>query len=348
MKTRTRKIPRILFLLFVAALLAIGAVLAGFQSWRTNRIAELYSESEIAKTSAGDVEFARRGAGRPVLVIHDALGGFDQGIALAPFLDSGEFETISISRPGYLRTPLATGLLPENQADAAAALLQSLSIPRVSIVAFGWGAPAAVQLAARHPDRVQSLALVAPVLSALQPTPEFPPFPQAANAALSGDVGAWLFHKEAQEQPARALEQTYKLTANGSPADRSAWADFVSSDPTQLENFRNLALSLSPLSQRETGIRNDILQIRALPDLPLEKISAPLLVLFGGLDKAVPLATSEAARARLPASASVQIIPDAGHLVFLGRGGPTAAARLMEFLGKNSGPTPAAEEGGGE
>lgn len=340
MKKHSRKIPRILFLLLVLALFAAGAILAGFESWRAGQTAEIYSGSEIAKTPAGEVEFSRRGEGPPVLVLHDAAGGYDQGFALAGFLEQEGFEVISMSRPGYLRTPLASGLLPENQADAAAALLGSLSIPRASIVAFGWGAPAALQFALRHPERLSSLVLAAPVLSPLQPAPEAIPFPQAVATALTGDVGAWLYHKESEDKPASALAQAYGLTADGSAADRTAWTDFVASDPVQLGNFRDLVLTLSPLSARETGIRNDILQIRTLPALPLEKISAPTLVIHGGVDKAVPLASVESARAKIPGSA-FQLVPDAGHLILLGRGGPAASARIASFLRENS--TPAAE-----
>ncbi len=340
MKKHSRKIPRILFLLLVLALFAAGAILAGFESWRAGQTAEIYSGSEIAKTPGGEVEFSRRGEGPPVLVLHDAAGGYDQGFALAGFLEQEGFEVISMSRPGYLRTPLASGLLPENQADAAAALLGSLSIPRASIVAFGWGAPAALQFALRHPERLSSLVLAAPVLSSLQPAPEAIPFPQAVATALTGDVGAWLYHKESEDKPASALAQAYGLAADGSAADRTAWTDFVASDPVQLGNFRDLVLALSPLSARETGIRNDILQIRTLPALPLEKISAPTLVIHGGVDKAVPLASVESARAKIPGSA-FQLVPDAGHLILLGRGGPAASARIASFLRENS--TPASE-----
>lgn len=340
MKTRSRTLPRILFLLLVLALFATGAILAGFESWRAGRTAEIYSGSEVAKTPAGDVEFSRRGEGPPVLILHDAAGGYDQGLVLAGFLEQEGFEVVSMSRPGYLRTPLASGLLPENQADAAAALLGALSIPRASIVAFGWGAPAALQFATRHPERLSSLVLAAPVLSALQPAAETIPFPQAVATALTGDVGAWLYHKESEEKPASALAQAYALTAEGSAADSTAWADFVASDPVQLENFRDLVLTLSPLSARETGIRNDILQIRTLPALPLEKISAPTLVIHGGIDKTVPLASVEAARAKI-ADSEFQLVPDAGHLLFLGRGGPAASARIASFLRENS--TPSAE-----
>jgi pimeloyl-ACP methyl ester carboxylesterase len=340
MKPRSRKISRILFLLLVLALLATGAILAGFESWRAGRVAEVYSNSDVIKTSVGDVEFARRGEGPALLVLHDAAGGYDQGLALAGFLEQEGFEVISMSRPGYLRTPLTSGLLPENQADAAAALLESLSIPRASLIAFGWGAPAALQFALRHPERLSSLILAAPVLSNLQPTAELVPFPQAVATALTGDVGAWLYHKESEEKPISALTQAYALTAEGSAADSTAWADFVTSDPVQLENFRDLVLTLSPLSARETGIRNDILQIRTLPALPLEKISAPTLVIHGGIDKAVPLASVEAASAKI-AGSEFQLVPDAGHLLFLGRGGPAASARIASFLRENS--TPSAE-----
>ena len=134
MPARRRLLPRLLFLGFVLALFAIGGVLAWFQSWRTNRLLDLASQSEVAKLPSGEMEFATRGDGAPVLVFHSAPGGFDQSIALAGFLEEEGFQILAPSRPCYLRTPLATGLTPENQADAAAQLLDHLGLGAVSVL----------------------------------------------------------------------------------------------------------------------------------------------------------------------------------------------------------------------
>ena len=52
------------------------------------------------------------GDGPPVLIVHDAGGGHDQGLDFAaPLVDSG-FRAIAMSRFGYLRTPIPTDASP--------------------------------------------------------------------------------------------------------------------------------------------------------------------------------------------------------------------------------------------
>ena len=72
------------------ALLALGAflvltvavsVLALKETQR--RMAALQSERTLAATRSGQLEYIRWGEGAPVLVIHGAGGGFDQGRLLA-------------------------------------------------------------------------------------------------------------------------------------------------------------------------------------------------------------------------------------------------------------------------
>jgi pimeloyl-ACP methyl ester carboxylesterase len=79
--------------------------------------------SEIAETGRGPIEYATAGAGPPVLLIHGAGGGYDQGLLLGrPLLEKG-FRVIAPSRFGYLRTPLPDDASAQAQADAHAALL---------------------------------------------------------------------------------------------------------------------------------------------------------------------------------------------------------------------------------
>lgn len=95
------------------ALMALGAVIAGLGAAAYSYHGDLQharhrisSGSQIAQTSCGSIEYAVAGHGPPVLVVHGAGGGFDQGLDFgAPLVPLG-FRVIAMSRFGYLRTPL--------------------------------------------------------------------------------------------------------------------------------------------------------------------------------------------------------------------------------------------------
>lgn len=103
--------------------------------------------SRVAETSAGAVEYAMRGEGLPLLALHGAGGGYEQGLAVGALLDSASFQTIAISRPGYRRTLLTIGATLHEQAHAIAALLDTLQLERVVVAALSAGRLAALQFA---------------------------------------------------------------------------------------------------------------------------------------------------------------------------------------------------------
>lgn len=100
---------------------------------------------------SGPIEYARVGQGSPVLVLHGASGGWDQGLACARDLVGHGFQVIAPSRFGYLRTRLPADASAEAEADTWADLLDALHIPRLPVIAVSAGAAPAVQLALRHP-----------------------------------------------------------------------------------------------------------------------------------------------------------------------------------------------------
>jgi 2-hydroxy-6-oxonona-2,4-dienedioate hydrolase len=99
--------------------------------------ARVSSGSKLMNTPCGLIEYADVGTGAPVLVIHGAGGGFDQGLEFArPLIDHG-FRVIAPSRFGYLRTPLpkdSKDASPLAQADAHASLLDALQLHKVGVV----------------------------------------------------------------------------------------------------------------------------------------------------------------------------------------------------------------------
>lgn len=110
----------------------------------------------VISTAFGAVEYAGRGTGEPVLAIHGIFGGCDQGLLSAGDLFPRR-RVIAPSRFGYLGSALPPGATPADQADAFAALLGQLGIASVDATAVSAGATSALQLALRHPGRVQHL-----------------------------------------------------------------------------------------------------------------------------------------------------------------------------------------------
>src|SRR6202162_369357 len=98
-----------------AVFLLVGLLAAGFYALtlasdkresRQDR-ERVSTGSRIARTPCGPIEYAFAGDGPPVLLVHGAGGGVDQGLEFgAPLARSGFF-VIAMARLGYPRAPLA-------------------------------------------------------------------------------------------------------------------------------------------------------------------------------------------------------------------------------------------------
>ena len=120
------------------------------------------SGGRVANTTAGPIEFAEKGAGLPLLAIHGAGGGYDQGLSNAAEFVGDGFRVIAPSRFGYLGTPVPADASSTAQADAHAALLAELKVDKVVVVGISAGARSAIELALRHQDMVTALILMVP------------------------------------------------------------------------------------------------------------------------------------------------------------------------------------------
>ncbi len=326
-----RLLVRLVFLIIVLALLTVGGGLAWFSSWRAERMVRLNSASSIAETTAGNVEFLQHGEGPAVLVFHGAPGGFDQAMLLGSGLAEQGFQIIAPSRPGYLRTPLTSGLSPEKQADAMAALLDSLGIENVAVLGFSLGAPAAVEFCRRYPNRSWALVLISAVTKKSLPPPAAPPLPELLNQRLTGDIGSWYLVHTADRDPSKALGWCFDLAQTGGGSDRANWIQSVLGNADQLSWFRDLAGTVAPIGPRESGLKNDLLQLRALPELPFDKLMLPVLLVHGADDSFAPIAAIEAAKIKIP-NAELLVVPGTGHFPELGPSSSELPGRIKAFL----------------
>jgi 2-hydroxy-6-oxonona-2,4-dienedioate hydrolase len=176
--------------MMVIALAVVGGAALVYLRFRQDIAAHeerIARGSRIADTPCGSIEYGEMGEGRPILALHGAGGGYDQGLLLGRGLGSG-FRIIAPSRFGYMNTPIPEDSSVEAQADAYACLLEALNVDRVSVVADSAGGPSALAFALRHPDRVNALVLVS-AISTLRPIRDDSSGP---SAAVLTDFVYWL------------------------------------------------------------------------------------------------------------------------------------------------------------
>jgi pimeloyl-ACP methyl ester carboxylesterase len=260
--------------LIVAAIVAGGLLALTTTLYRHDvdlAYARISTGSQIAATRCGPIEYAVRGKGPPVLVVHGAGGGFDQGLDLGDTLVRAGFRVIAVSRFGYLRTPLPADASAPAQADAHACLLDALNIREAAIVGVSAGGPSALQFALRFPDRTAALVLLVPALYAPRTDREPPRRMGRAtmfllDAALRFDFLFWAAGKLAHE--------TFIRSILGMPPEVVA-----SASPEEQARLQTILDHIPPISPRRAGLLNDAIVTSSLPRYELEKIAAPTLAI---------------------------------------------------------------------
>ncbi len=238
--------------------------------WRKEMAERLTTGSRVAETARGPVEYSIIGKGPVALVSHGTPGGYDFGLMVAELFGELPMKFLAVSRPGYLRTPLAAGIRPEEQADAFAALLDTLEIERVTMMGISGGGPAALQFAIRHPQRCRALVLICAVTKALPAEKRSLRVNFLHRVVLSYDVFGWLLNLVSKNAPDALLRW------HGVPSP-----------------IRKMASTLYPVRLRRPGHQNDADRLADLPRFALEEIRCPTLILHGTKDWAVPFENAE-------------------------------------------------------
>jgi len=283
--------------------LLITLLIPRYQRAKRETIRRYRTGSQVIETPSGPLEYAVSGSGYPVIMLHGMGGGYDQGLLMSRLIDLTKYKVIAPSRPGHRRTPLATGPMSEEQADAISYLLDTLNVDKAIMVGLSGGGFAALQFALRFPERCKALIL----LSAHGPgTLRFLP-PRILLRVLDvmawADFPMWLMLKF-PVQPMMTLE--------GSDLRRLR-------DPQNLEMAQTFMAGTFPPTDWKDGTFNDIKQLFALqdnPEWPLEQIKASTLVLHGKRDLIVRPMSARYHAKRIP-SAQLTTFADGTHFMFI-------------------------------
>lgn len=263
--------PRLLLLIAGAATAGAGAW------WRFHQdlgaAHQRLARGRRADTASGMVEYAERGEGEPLLAVHGAGGGWDQGLVIAGPLAAAGYRVIAPSRFGYLGTPLPADASVAAQAAAHRDLMDVLGVARAPVVGVSAGAPSTLELAIRYPDRVSAVVLMVP--AAWHPT-EPGPAKQAALPAyffrvIESDFATWALLRFGWRRMLDLLGAPRALLDAAGERERA--------------RLKELTGTLLPVSARREGIRNDARMVAKLPRPAIESLQPPLLTVSAPDDR---------------------------------------------------------------
>ncbi len=284
----------------LALLLVVGLLIYRWEMAEARERIE--GGASIVESPFGPIQFSRSGEGAPVLVIHGAGGGFDQGELIAEAVLGDGFDAITPSRFGYLGSGAPEGASHDDQADALAWLLDHLGVGTVAVVAMSAGGGAGLTFALRYPDRVSSLTLlsagVAPVTTEDQ-----------ADADAKGKMWVRLSRNDLAYWTVTRLFRRQVMGLMGAEGEVVAGLD-----PEEREWIHRIIDYMNPVSRRFPGVVLD--NLTPLPGDRISGIGAPTLVVHAR-DDTLQLFENALFAARTIPGARLMEFEGGGHFVIV-------------------------------
>ncbi|MEA2227288.1 MAG: hypothetical protein QOF04_918, partial [Solirubrobacteraceae bacterium] len=240
-------------------------------------------QPETVTVGAGTLRFLRHGeGGEPLVLLHGFGGDLNNWLFNTEAL-AADRAVYALDLPGHGGSVKAVGDgdLPV-LVDAVRAFLDSQGIERAHLAGHSMGGLVAAQLALAEPDRVLSLALIAP-------------------AGLGEEIDRAYVEGFVNATGRRDLKPVLqRLFADPGLVNRTMVDDVMKYkrlDGVQ-DALRTLAGRLFPDGRQTHTVASD-----------LEAADVPVLVIWGEQDAIVPPAHAEAA----PGRAETRVLPDVGH-----------------------------------
>ena len=300
-------------ILKVAAAAVLGIILAGAiatqvaTAWIEHRVPRDGERIEIGGTA---LHYVDRGEGPPIVLVHGLMG---QMRNFAPALVdrlAQSHRVVLIDRPG---AGYSDPLPPDAntiaaQATLIARLIERLGLDRPTVVGHSLGGTVALAVALDQPERVGTLALIAPAAR-----------PRREAASAFGAVGI------KSDPLRRALSLSLATPFGLAVFDRSAGAIFAPDPlPRDFATTGGALLSIRPASYFAAG--NDLKALRdALPSMTerYATLDVPTHILFGKDDRIVePKWNGAFLRDTVPDATLTEI--EGGHMIVYTAPGPVA------------------------
>ncbi|QUH25222.1 alpha/beta fold hydrolase [Serpentinicella alkaliphila] len=291
----------IIFILISTTIVLLGTQYKQFLKIKSDQIDKLNANSIVVDTNQGTIEYSISGKGDPVLMIHGAGGGYDQGLMLADAFLPKDCMVIAVSRFGYLNTPLPGGSTTDCQAGLYRALLDELDINKVHVVAVSDGGPSALKFSINHPERVRSLTMICA-------KSKTPPKLTTVQSVVFGTI----FHNDFLFWIVTEYIQSDLLNVLG--VSKEVQDKMTEDEIRMAKEFFEI---MNPISLRKQGIFDANIQFKELlpEDYPIWEIKSPTLVIHAEDDTLQPFYYAEYTHEKIPNSTLLSF-EDGGHMFF--------------------------------
>lgn len=272
----------------------------------------------MAQVEQGPIEYRVVGQGPVVLVLNGGHTNCTSPLGHESFFLEQGYQLVIPSRPGYGKTPSSTGRTAETFADALVGLLDQLHLEQVIVLGISAAGPTALQLAGRHPERVNKVILQNAVTGG-----RFPSRGTRIGAYLAFNpvVERWtwaVFRAFARAAPRRALTLMMGSLSSLDPAQVVA---------TMSRDQQHAALAFLLASRSGAGFLHDLHHRCG----DLRRITAPTLILASKYDGSVDIAHATYAADQI-AQADLVVAPAESHLLWFSACNAAIEANMRRFL----------------
>lgn len=259
----------------------------------------------IADIDGYSVHYIDRGSGPAMVLIHGFGGQTYNYRKLIPwFARSHRVIALDLKGYGYSERDAATDLSQTGQVRMLEALLGRLGVTRATFVGHSMGGAVVQRFAAAKPDMCDALVLI---------------------ASVAGDEA-----RSMRRAPVPAFILRPLLPVLGGLASSRLLKMSFYDQSTVTEEHREEYLRPARLKGSMDGLLAMMKQSRADEPIAFDRITMPVLLIYGAQDQIVPLAKAQEIRAHLP-QARLVVIDRAAHLLLEERGEECARA-MEDFL----------------
>lgn len=246
----------------------------------------------------GKIAYVARGAGDAALFLHGApLNGFQWRGAIDRLSAYRRCIAPDFMGLGYSQIPALQSLAPSAQVAMLAALLDSLAIANIDIVASDSGGAVAQLFVARYPERVRSLLLTDCDVEPDSPPPKVKPAIDMARAGTLADATAqWLTDKALARSTFGAA--VYRDPSQFADETIEYYVTPLVSSPLRRTQYHAFHLALEP---------NPLAGIEAA----LKRSAVPVRIVWGASDDIFSQADASYLDHTFPRSQGIRLVPGA-------------------------------------
>jgi 3-oxoadipate enol-lactonase len=287
-----------------ARILSGGSGFRPYGAWRSPGGSDQHTKGYL-DVSGSRIYYERSGSGPAIVLLHDGLlASVSWDEVWQPL--ATKFHVIRYDRRGYGRSDPATS--PFSPVEDLANLLKYLKVEHAFIAGSSSGGALAIDFAIKHPEIVDGLFLIGPVLHGMEYSAEFRARAHRNNEPMARDDPRAM---------ARNWSQDRFLVVGANENARQKIYDHLVANADKLEKYdSSLEEKLSPPASKR-----------------LAEIKAPTLILEGDHDIADVHTHCDAIKAGISGSKRI-VVNEAGHLIQLDKP-DEVVKRLQDFAARS-------------